>query len=173
MHALCLSLSLYIYIYIYLSLPLRLCSRQRRPVIRGDSIFPVHPLDRRPSSHYYKVTNEPRKRPADYPIPLSLSLSLCSSLRFPRPSSFPNPFSSSSLFFSFRARTLCLPPLISFPVALRLRTDSRRGSRSQTRDRALKSQSSDGPESALARVIFSTRGFKLFMHRPQTSPERL
>lgn len=65
----------------------RLCPPQRRPVIRGDSIFPVHSLDYRLNSHYYKVTNEPRKCPADHPISLSLSL--------------PHSFLSLNLFYPF------------------------------------------------------------------------
>lgn len=66
----------------------RLCSPQRRPVIKGDSIFPVHPLDYRLNSHYYKVTNEPSKCPADHLISLfpffASVLFLKSLLPFPR-----------------------------------------------------------------------------------------
>jgi len=160
-------------LFLSLSPPLRLCSRQRRPVIRGDSIFPVHPLDRRSSSHYYKVTNEPRKRPADYPIPLSLFLFLCSSLRFPRPFSLPSP---SLLLFSFLVSSShplpSAPPLISFPVALRLQSDCRRGSRSQTRDRV--AHLSRKVVTALKPARSSNiLNLELFMHPPQTSPEHL
>lgn len=81
-------------------LSLWLCSRQRRPVIRGDSIFPVHPPHYRPSSHYYKVTNEPRKRPADHPISLFLSLSLSFSRVRPLSCIFSFSFPSSPFYFT-------------------------------------------------------------------------
>lgn len=110
---------------------MRLCSRQRRPVIRGDSIFPVHPSDStvRVLIIIKSLTN--RGSTPQTPISLSsfltsvllpassllpYSLSLARSLHL-----FPHPFSVLLRFFRFPYRSMANGPN-RFPSQLTIAT---------------------------------------------------